>query len=302
MKVSIVMPAFNAAPLIGRALQSIANQTHSNWELIVIDDASADGTTEQVEAFGRTTTQAVQILRNEENLGVSRSRNRGLRVASGDVLAFLDADDFWTPDHLVRGVNELVQSEGIAVSDVTIYDRECDVVLNTVTLNSDVKLGRNMGLRRLFQRCFIQTSSSAMVTKQAAEHVGEFEVSLQVGEDWDFWLRTLAEGYSLKCTGEATCFYNKHAGNTMYKTLLVAENHVRFYRKHMSTGVIPMPLRRNQLSQSLSDLGRLIRSSDPSRASRLFLQSWCLRPWQLVSGLRAVVALFTRLWVASNRE
>ena len=88
--VSIIMPAYNAEKTIKASIDSVRAQTYEDWELIIIDDASKDKTAESIPSDPR-----IKIFKNDKNMGVSNSRNRGISLASGDFLAFLDSDDQW---------------------------------------------------------------------------------------------------------------------------------------------------------------------------------------------------------------
>ena len=117
--VSIVMPAFNAAAYIIESIDSVLRQTYRDWELILVDDASRDGTAELVRRHypdrvletGPEDTGVIRLFRNAENLGVAASRNRGVQLAHGNWIAFLDADDVWEPEKLMRQM-ELLRQHG----------------------------------------------------------------------------------------------------------------------------------------------------------------------------------------------
>ena len=101
MKVSVVMPAYNAEQYIEVAIRSVLGQSWRELELIVVDDGSRDGTAEIVERLAEEDGR-ITLLRNAENAGVSASRNRGVREAHGEWIAFLDSDDLWRADKLER--------------------------------------------------------------------------------------------------------------------------------------------------------------------------------------------------------
>lgn len=95
--VSIIMPSWNTGNFIAESIQSVINQTYRKWELIIVDDCSTDNTDEVVGSF---CDERIKYLKNEKNLGAALTRNRALRKARGEWIAFLDSDDLWTPQKL----------------------------------------------------------------------------------------------------------------------------------------------------------------------------------------------------------
>ena len=95
--VSIITPAYNAASTISETIMSVLNQTYDNWEMIIVDDCSTDDTIKVVKTF---TDKRIKLLHNEVNLGPAMSWNRAFEVMQGRWVAFLDADDLWTPTKL----------------------------------------------------------------------------------------------------------------------------------------------------------------------------------------------------------
>jgi glycosyltransferase involved in cell wall biosynthesis len=107
-KVSIIMPAFNAADTIGEAISSILNGTHRNVEILIIDDCSRDETSKIVTAIAQAEPR-IKYYKNEKNLGAYQSRNAMLKVATGKFIAFLDSDDTWEPNKLEECLKMLKQ-------------------------------------------------------------------------------------------------------------------------------------------------------------------------------------------------
>ena len=99
--VSIIMPAYNCEKYVEEAINSVLAQTYQNWELIVIDDGSKDNTFQIITEFGQKDSR-IKPLQNEKNMGVSATRNRGIDLANGDWIAFLDSDDMWVPTKLEK--------------------------------------------------------------------------------------------------------------------------------------------------------------------------------------------------------
>lgn len=94
--VSIITPMYNSENFILKTIESVVNQTYSNWELLLVDDGSTDNTIQIVEDFKQKYTN-IKLLQNSTNLGAAKSRNKGIFEAKGDYIAFLDADDLWKP-------------------------------------------------------------------------------------------------------------------------------------------------------------------------------------------------------------
>ena len=92
--VSVIMPAYNAAPFIEEAIKSVIDQTMVDWELFVIDDCSTDDTLKIAQGLAED-DERIQVLRNDNNMGVARTRNRGIDLARGEYVALLDSDDYW---------------------------------------------------------------------------------------------------------------------------------------------------------------------------------------------------------------
>lgn len=115
--VSVIVPLFNKAPYIGRALRSIAAQTFTDFEIIVVDDGSTDGGSEIVEQFGDRRLRLI----TQQNAGPGAARNRGLNEARGEFVAFLDADDEWLPDYLAESFHSLDEQDANAAAIVSGY-------------------------------------------------------------------------------------------------------------------------------------------------------------------------------------
>jgi len=274
--VSIVIPAFNAGRFIRRALDSVLAQTHGEWEIVVVEDGTHDETESVVRQFAASVPQSVRYENNGFNLGVSATRNRAMALARGDALAFLDADDRWTPEHLASGLETLEQGADLCFSGFHIFDESTQMVVGSFVPDDGVM---ENPLPRLFESNFIQTSSLVMMRREAVEKAGGFDGDLKVGEDCDYWLRALSLGGRLACTGKLTCYYAKHGGSAMAKTLMVAEHAVKFYRKHLQSGFLPASLRKKHYANSLCNYGRLIGRQNPVLARTLFLKAWKVRPW-----------------------
>lgn len=120
--VSVIMPSYNTGSLIKESIQSVINQTYSNWELIIVDDCSSDNT---MEVLGTINDPRIKIIRNEVNSGAAVSRNRALREARGRWIAFLDSDDLWMPDKLEKQL-DFMEKNGYSFSYTNYEEIDSD--------------------------------------------------------------------------------------------------------------------------------------------------------------------------------
>ena len=106
--VSIIMPSWNTDKFIAESIQCVIDQTYTNWELLIVDDCSSDNTDEVVKSF--LEDDRIKYFKNEKNSGAAMTRNRAMREAQGEWIAFLDSDDLWTKDKLEKQINFMNQN------------------------------------------------------------------------------------------------------------------------------------------------------------------------------------------------
>jgi len=107
--VSIITPTYNSAKYISETIQSVQNQTHQNWEMIIIDDGSTDHTISIVEGFQKSETR-IHLIKQNKNVGPAITRNKGIEFAKGKYLTFLDADDIWFSDFIQNSIETIQQT------------------------------------------------------------------------------------------------------------------------------------------------------------------------------------------------
>lgn len=183
--VSIVIPTYNHAHFLGRALQSVLDQTYTNWEAIVIDNHSQDNTDEVVNSFK---DPRINLLKIHNNGVIAASRNRGIRAAKGEWIAFLDSDDWWTPDKLqvcFRYINGQV--------DFVYHDLE--IARDHPVLFQRKKL-RNRQVKKpvlvdLLLNGNTIANSSVVVRKRLLDQIGGIDENIKMiaCEDYNAWLR-----------------------------------------------------------------------------------------------------------------
>jgi glycosyltransferase involved in cell wall biosynthesis len=183
--VSVIIPVYQGGKTIRETIESVLNQTFTDFELIIIDDGCHDNTLEVIENIRDTRKKVFSY----PNAGVSASRNRGLEQASGEFISFLDADDLWTPDKLEAQLKALQDNPKAAVAySWTDWIDESGQFLRPgghITINGDA-------YAKLLLRDFVESGSNPLIRRQALAEVGGFEKSVTPAEDWDMWLRLAA--------------------------------------------------------------------------------------------------------------
>ncbi len=205
-QVSIVIPTFNRAHLIGETLDSVLAQTYHDWEIIVVDDGSTDNTAAVIACYGT----AVHYIR-QPNAGQGAARNTGIRAACGDYIAFLDSDDLWLPDKLDRQMQVLDSTASAWVyCDGYEFDGVTGRILGTVGQNNRLYTGDV--LEPLVWGNFV-ASPTPLVRRSVFAEVGYFDEApiLRNREDWDMWLR-IAARYPIELVAEPLVRYRVHSG------------------------------------------------------------------------------------------
>ena len=202
MKVSVCLPSYNYARFLGEAIASVLAQTYQDFELIIVDDASSDGSEEIIHRFP---DQRVRFFRHEANLGPVRTWNRCLSLARGEYLCFLCADDLFRPRKLEvqsalleRNPQAcLVHSDGFAIDAagkrMALFRARFPGALQSHLAESHVSKGREEFKRLLAGYNYIHLSS-AMFRRRCWEEVGGFDERFPYAADWDFWLRLALVG------------------------------------------------------------------------------------------------------------
>lgn len=188
--VTALIPAYNAASTIRRALDSVLAQTYPIDEIIVIDDASRDATAEIVE---REYGDRVKLIRLQQNLGESGAMNEGIAVASGELIAFLDADDEWLPEKLSLQVAALEKNPAavLACSGCRFVDGEGRLMRDAGIHSPSVPAYEVW--RLLLARTMI-AKPCVVARATALRAVGPFDTGLAVGADQDMWIRLAVTG------------------------------------------------------------------------------------------------------------
>jgi glycosyltransferase involved in cell wall biosynthesis len=179
--ISVILPTFNRASVLARAVDSVARQSFKDWELVLVDDGSTDQTFEMCKAFSGF---PLKYLRTE-NRGVSAARNLGAEEARGEWLAFLDSDDEWLPNKLAEQAKLMPFFRWIHSEEIWIR--------NGARVPVAKKYAKSGG--RIFSRCVDLTCvspSTVLIDKKTFMASGRFREDYPVCEDYDLWLRLSA--------------------------------------------------------------------------------------------------------------
>ena len=182
--ISVIIPTFNRKQLLLEAVESVRRQSFRDWELLVVDDGSTDGTDQVIESL---ISDGIRCIRQEHS-GVSAARNRGIRAARNDWIAFLDSDDYWHKQKLQQQFEALeANPEYLAVHTDEIWIR------SGVRVNPRKHHRKRSGW--MFHHCLrlcLISPSSILLHRSLLDESGLFDESFPVCEDYELWLRITA--------------------------------------------------------------------------------------------------------------
>ena len=219
--VSVIMPAYNAEKYISEAIQSVISQTYTNWELFVLDDCSTDGTAEIAEGFANADSR-IRLLRNPQNLGVARTRNRGFDLANGEWIALLDSDDVWHSDKLEK---QLTVAKEIGAE--IIY---CSYSLMNESGEhlSDFIVPKTTSYDDMLKESVLSCSTVLMHREVLNNH--RFSTDYY-HEDYAFWLKLLKSGFTATACCEVLADYRVAKGSRSNNKFYSSVNRWKIYRK-----------------------------------------------------------------------
>jgi len=187
-RVSVIIPAYNRKHLIESAIESVLRQTYKNCELILVDDASIDGTNRWVAERYPT----VKLIRLNENVGAAEARNVGIESSQGELIAFLDSDDYWEETYLEKMVQLLSNHPQASFAFSNHRESRPDGTIKEFTYQSSTAYVDL--IHRLLIDTFIHTMSTVVVRENALQRSGLLNSRLCVSEDRELYIRLLKEG------------------------------------------------------------------------------------------------------------
>jgi glycosyltransferase involved in cell wall biosynthesis len=280
VRVSIIIPAYNAEKYVGAAITSSLTQTYRDVEVVVVDDGSTDRTSSIAEGYGPLLT-----LVRQENRGLSAARNAGISAATGSVIVLCDSDDFLLPTHVEQAVSLLegapktwVTSEAMLLPQGEFNPRRGVLWAGTVPPGKQLEV--------MTEGNFVSIFST--FPREMFDEVGGFDESLRTCEDWDLWLRALLAGWRVTFQTVPTALYRWAPTSMSTNDEAMAEGQRQVLSKALATFPEEFePRLRRQLENRLvgptaNELsGRAeaaLRRGDASEARALFRRASALRP------------------------
>lgn len=234
--VSVIVPAFNAEKYIAESINSVLDQTYRHWELIVVNDGSSDRTAEITQAFAESDRRIKYVY--QKNQGLAGARNTGIKNSSGELVAFLDADDLWESEKLCLQVQTMIETGAdLVFTDGYIFtEGEPPGKLASYPSNL-VGCGMMDGRTQMFKHLFTSNGIpvlSVMVRKELLEKVHSFRKGYHGCEDYELWLRLARSGAVFYGMKEKLFRYRRHPNamsfnrfNMIEKEFLVLSTHAR---------------------------------------------------------------------------
>jgi glycosyltransferase involved in cell wall biosynthesis len=223
--VSVIIPAYNVERYIKEALDSVFSQTYPHFEIIVVNDGTPDAPAlEQVlqPYFDRI------VYLKQENRGLSGARNTGLRAATGDLVALLDADDIWLPDYLEKQVAYLRENpdKDLVYCNAEFFGDGIAAGQLWMTVCPTVGEADTVGI--ITKRCNVFV---AVTARTAALKAIGFDESLRSCEDYDCWLRFVAAGYRIGYQRNVLAKYRRHAQSLSSNQVRMSEYNIKVLTK-----------------------------------------------------------------------
>ncbi|ASA78486.1 glycosyltransferase [Thermococcus sp. 5-4] len=268
--VSVIIPTYNRANLLKRAIESVISQRFEDFELIVVDDASPDNTPEIVESINDT---RIRYIRLKENSGGPVARNTGIKKARGKFIALLDDDDEWLPNRLevqVRKFENLDREFGVVYGGFYYVSQQDGKILGK-------RLPRHRGdVYEHFLRENFIGSPTLLIRRECFKRAGLFDPKLTSSQDWDMWLR-IARYYKFDYVNEIVAKYYVHGRQISFNMGKYIPGRERFIRKHLDIWRNP-----NVLSIHLSQMGLLLLlGGDPEKGLKYLIRSVAIAPFNM---------------------
>lgn len=225
-RVSVIIPTYNRAQLINRAIQSVLDQTYQDFELVVVDDCSTDNTEDIVNSIA---DERVRYIRHETNKGASAARNTGIKASRGELIGFLDSDDEWLPEKLrlqVEVIDSSSSSVGLVYGGYEVIDDETKRTIQRVYPEK-----RGYIFEDVLKMNGPTKPLTPLVRRECFDKVGLFDEEMRFGEDWEMWVR-IAEHYEFDFVNGVVGRYHKSTHQITRDRSSALEGLLKFQAKY----------------------------------------------------------------------
>lgn len=289
-KVSVIIPTYNCEKYLPETIESVLNQTYQDFEIIIADDGSTDNTKSIVSDYTNKFTGKI-LYCYQDNNGPAAARNKGIKKAKGEYIAFLDSDDLWLTNRLEEGVKALDSNPDIGLAHANIAFISEDKTLIDIPRRKKKLLSGDIFINLFLRKAHI-SCPTVIIKKQCVEKVGLFDENPQcVGvEDRDLWLR-IAKEYKILYSDKVLAYYRMR-GNSLsknYKRML--QNRVYVVGKFCTDGKHIL-LRNQALANIYRELGDDFLLTHRFCESRIYylksLLHWPLSPWPWINLVKSL--------------
>lgn len=233
-RVTVIIPAYNSSATIEATIASVVAQAFDDWEIVVGDDASTDDTAE----LARATDSRVTVVSGSENGGPAAGRNLAVGAASGELLAFLDADDRWLPEYLERQVGlydaAIAGRRRVGIVACDAYVEDADGARHGTHAERAGSLTEPITLDRLLEGNPIFVS--AVAPRALVTGLGGFSTETWGSEDHDLWLRIVEQGYEVAVNPQPLAIYREAEGSVSASLVGMARTSQTTYRRALERG------------------------------------------------------------------
>jgi len=269
--VSVIIPTFNRLNLLKQTVTSVKNQTFRDFEIIIVDDGSSDGTWEWLEP-----QPDIRILR-QQNSGIALSRNNGAAIAQGEWLAFLDHDDLWAKEKLAVQAAFVKKNPDVALvaaKHVRLGEKYCPP-RRVIWTKGDLFV-------KAFCESFIHTSS-VMIRKDIFDKIGGFSPRYRFADEFDVWLK-ITRDYNIAYVNQPLVFIRLYEANTSHDRVGLRKDTYGILLKHYDPERIPKARFLKTLSDHDISFGRAyLKAGDMTEALKYFYRSVKRTPFRLRS-------------------
>ena len=279
--ISVVIPLYNKAQAIRETLDSVLAQTYKDFEIVVVDDGSTDGSANVAETILQTSCLSPLSFRliRKPNGGVSSARNAGILAAQGEYIAFLDGDDLWHPEYLATLHQLIMDYPNAALYGIGCTKIKGDMIPQKIISSNE--RGEIEDVWNNYPSCW--TGSSSCSSRERLIEVGLFDTRMTHGEDIDMWWRLLLSGKGVY-DNKLLAYYRQDTENRAMNHVIPLEKHIPYYMdKYAEARANNVGFRRFFDREMIYILYPYLFMSDYKKSAKIFAKNidYSLQKWTM---------------------